>query len=990
MSNDLLTISLNQGKNFNTYQTKIKHHVSNNKSKRVTIKEGFVTLDQEKLVRPKGEGYVTVLENQERVTKQINSINQRDLDEFQQLNTQFNDLFQQYTDIKQSIENSSTSTMNRLSSNNPYLNKTIRFSSGDICYVTAQGVVKYIPSIDILNSTNAPKTYIDINLPWLDSYNTPGTMIPTNPPLISGTAVKINESLGNEGLNVYASKLINNPTSDYIGCYNDTPLSVNINIIPIMNSSNNINGFISSASSVYMDNNDTLGPWAAFDQNPGTMWHSDDSLYNTETGVYEGSNSVGVANTGTITGEFLQINMPGFNTSSAQKIKANQYSLAPRLDLITTRSPNSWFILGYDGNQWNQIDRQMNQRFTSGNPKFYNIANPGDYSGYILLVDKVGNDDQTSNRNSVQVAEWNLFMNTDNTITDDKRAMVWNQSIIGYTTLDKCQGYAIDNGYQYFGMQDYQTDGTAACLISNDLLRTQMYGDASNKRTIIPIWETNTANTGGSYAILGGRGRFFIKDIADTVLWQSSDKDPINCAVSYSFSESTNAPGNDLEYYNNVTLDFCQSKCTNNEQCYGIVLNNNNNDCWTKSQFNNIKPEENISLYQKVKSKENCKFIMILQDDGNLCIYQGSPDNIKQPAVWTTKTTGKQLQPNSEWEASKSSFGRNYIIGGESLAIDQWIGSNNGSLKLQMMSNGNLVLYTSDIKAGCIKGQNDKIYGGKSVNAVYKINSVGNINALGKVGYIDSDSILKEYPNSMLEYSNDYEIYQNTNFDGNDITSMIVTDETQCQSNCNNNINCAAYSFMPSTNTCWLKDSSNKKYPMSDRNIGIRKPKLKATGSTNCSNQIVDIDTIQYDKYIKGDTMTTDTQCNKPFVSQEDRTKLDNITNQLIILGQDIASKMENLYNQDNKVYEKLNMNAQQFKKDLQKYKNINIKISQELNLQSNNNIEGMQNLNLNMNDINGMLSDTDLRVLQGNYSYIMWSILAVGILTITINTMRK
>ena len=319
------------------------------------------------------------------MTKQINSINQRDLDEFQQLNTQFNDLFQQYTDIKQSIENSSTSTMNRLSSNNPYLNKTIRFSSGDICYVTAQGVVKYIPSIDILNSTNAPKTYIDINLPWLDSYNTPGTMIPTNPPLISGTAVKINESLGNEGLNVYASKLINNPTSDYIGCYNDTPLSVNINIIPIMNSSNNINGFISSASSVYMDNNDTLGPWAAFDQNPGTMWHSDDSLYNTETGVYEGSNSVGVANTGTITGEFLQINMPGFNTSSAQKIKANQYSLAPRLDLITTRSPNSWFILGYDGNQWNQIDRQMNQRFTSGNPKFYNIANPGDYSGYILL-----------------------------------------------------------------------------------------------------------------------------------------------------------------------------------------------------------------------------------------------------------------------------------------------------------------------------------------------------------------------------------------------------------------------------------------------------------------------------------------------------------------------------------------------------------------------------------------------------------------------------
>ena len=68
--------------------------------------------------------------------------------------------------------------------------------------------------------------------------------------------------------------------------------------------------------------------------------------------------------------------------------------------------------------------------------------------------------------------------------------------------------------------------------------------------------------------------------------------------------------------------------------------------------------------------------------------------------------------------------------------------------------------------------------------------------------------------------------------------------------------------------------------------------------------------------------------------------------------------------------------------------RSFNIKIRKEMELQSNNNIEGMTNLN--MNDINGMLSDADLRVLQGNYSYIMWSILAVGILTITINTMKK
>ena len=70
----------------------------------------------------------------------------------------------------------------------------------------------------------------------------------------------------------------------------------------------------------------------------------------------------------------------------------------------------------------------------------------------------------------------------------------------------------------------------------------------------------------------------------------------------------------------------------------------------------------------------------------------------------------------------------------------------------------------------------------------------------------------------------------------------------------------------------------------------------------------------------------------------------------------------------------------------IKKYKQINMEI------QSNTNIEGMQNINspLNMNDINGMLSDTDLIVLQANYKYIMWSILAVGLLTITINVIKK
>ena len=52
----------------------------------------------------------------------------------------------------------------------------------------------------------------------------------------------------------------------------------------------------------------------------------------------------------------------------------------------------------------------------------------------------------------------------------------------------------------------------------------------------------------------------------------------------------------------------------------------------------------------------------------------------------------------------------------------------------------------------------------------------------------------------------------------------------------------------------------------------------------------------------------------------------------------------------------------------------------------SSNKIESM----MNMDDLNAMISDSDLLVLQNNYRYILWSILAVGSVVVTINTFKK
>ena len=160
MNHDLLNISLKQGKKFNTYQTKIKRDISNpNFTNKKSKKEGFVSSNsknsnslqnKEQIVTP---NYDEEPFNMEQTTKLTNNANQKDLDELKQLQDRYNALMQQYTDIRKKTGKSSLDTISRVSPNNPYLNKTVRFNNGSICYVTNQGVVKGYPDGDIFDAT---------------------------------------------------------------------------------------------------------------------------------------------------------------------------------------------------------------------------------------------------------------------------------------------------------------------------------------------------------------------------------------------------------------------------------------------------------------------------------------------------------------------------------------------------------------------------------------------------------------------------------------------------------------------------------------------------------------------------------------------------------------------------------------------------------------------------------------------------------------------
>jgi hypothetical protein len=794
--------------------------------------------------------------------------------------------------------------------------------------------------------------------------------------------------------------------------------SSNVNAIPIMNSKNSVNGFISSASSINQNRSEN-GSWAAFDQNPNTYWCSNQSVstgYDAITGVYSGVNSIPVNTTNSgilrIKGEFLQINMPNVNTTNAQNIQVLQYSIAPILDpsFFVRLSPNSWYLIGWNG-KWNEVDKQSGQQFTDPNPKIYNVANPGDYSAYIIIINKVGNDDQT-NRVCVQIAELNLFTNTNtNSInTDNSNAMLYNPSAIGYATYENCENYAVNNGYQFFGMQDVQENGLAKCLVSNDYDKTIGYGSAELQSNIIPLWASNTAD-GMPYTMsINNSGQIQISDMNNVIKFSSNTaiSDCINNGSLY--IDSATYGGNCKASIGNVTNTVNNNlKCGNKNSCSIPISNATFGDpakgcvksfdiaykCGGKSFTKNLTPAEGQTMILDCNDyiKKTCQFVMILQDDGNTCLYKGSDPSTKTDLIWSTNTNGIQKKANPDWIASKGKYGRNYMIIGEILTSGEWIGSNDGSIKLIMQKDGNLVLYTSESKSGC-SVKNNKTYGSTSVNAVYKIEQTGDTNLMGKIAYIDSETNLREYPSSMLEKSNQYQLLNNYDSKGNDIQQISSTNAANgCVDVCNSTIDCSGFVYQPSSNLCYLKNndfSEKQYYSNSGLIMGIRKPKISSTFNTNCSKDVVNIDSVRYNNYIKGDKMTLDVKCNANALSSADKTKLTDIGNQMFSTGQQMADQTNNINTDITDIYSQFNTNSTNFNTNYSMYRQNNKKLANEFVKEGLTNIDTNPDKHINMIDIDSMLNDTDIRVLQENYSYVFWSILAVGLLTITVSKMNK
>lgn len=961
------TPALNQGANFKNYQYKIKNNIKKDINK-VNNKEGFQNFNSSSTSNDSDSSTSSYqLADQ---SKQVLDDTSSGTDN--SLQKEYDITLLLYQKLLNKVSGGNSDYVNRVSSTNTYLNKLVRWSdpsaNGAVMYVTNQGVAKPINNKKVLKSilgvNGCPniKDMVDITIPWDASYTVEGTTIPTSPSLVVGPLMTTGESCGNEGNNVYVDSLISpNASVTYNGCYGDSaeaPVMTFIGGAPAT-----ITGIVNGSFSQPVIKNNTYQGITSESQVPGWNFSAvllnNSSAWGYPTPYPNGNQCCSLQNTGYIeqtlnlstgsyTLNFMACGRKTQNGPNKINIKLNGttiYSITPTSNVWTSYSTTFTVT-------------------TSGN----NVIN---FSGTNTSGDK---------SSAIQ----NIALDSSGVSTTS-----------GSYTYDMCKQSAIDGGYKYFALQNVNTENSMGyCAVSNDNVSATKNGTSYVTSSAVSLWDAKTNGSGntasltsqGTLTVYNSSGASIFNTTADTTLTGGY----IGCYNDKSTRAMTNTSNN--KYY---SFDTCkQYAIDGNYKYYGSQNKDKNNNGWCVAS-------NDLTSSQKYGVANNCttdssgnymgggwsnaiystdssgSYYLILQDDGNMCIYKGTSPNDNQGTIWCSNTNGKQQQANTLYTADKGKYGQNWIASGSTLSAGDFVGSNDGSIYLIMQTDGNLVLYTSKTSENCQKMSDGNTGGGAYGNALYEISQVGIPDNIGKLAYIDSNSLIYPYPDSSIGLSNDYNLYSNYDSAGHDISNSSISnsDIDSCKTACNNMQNCYGFTFDKTNNVCYPKD--NTMYPKNSRttnssmDLYVRKPKITSL-PTGVSDKIFNIDSITYDNYTKSDT-DIGTSYGISNANSVEKQQLDQLKSRLDQLSQQLADNAGSLSKDENSVVNQSNLQTKNIGNYLKEYKNTNNKIKQ---------------MSSSVND--NIVHESDLIVLKENYNYYFWSILAVGTVLVTMNITKN
>ena len=572
---------------------------------------------------------------------------------------------------------------------------------------------------------------------------------------------------------------------------------------------------------------------------------------------------------------------------------------------------------------------------------------------------------------------------------ENSRAMtLLNKTPVSFS---ECEDLSQRASYNFFSLQGLD-NGKAMCYGSNSLDESKKYGDVSKLYEDKVIWSVGDGKAKSVRLTTDGKMKVF--DNAGNVLFSNPDiqyvkfyhgsgytgKETSVSVGSYSSMGKAGLTPNSISSLKipkglSIIL-YIKPNFKTDANNLSITLGPGNypNLSTLKGTTGNF---DNAVSSMKIFATDG--YFLNLGKDGNLCIFAGNPSNkTTWTGVWCNNTVGKIVGTgNPEKDVSKGKYGRNYLKQTETLNLGEWIGCGGGLCYLMLTKDGYLNLVVpGNIYSKCNKGTDSKLYGKKDeANALYSSQNLGDPSLIGKIGYIDQDSKLSEYPSTMVsKLGSSYTIFPNSTSLYNGLRTLPNSNISQCKSECDARNNCGGFVFDNANSICNLK--SNKTYPKASRifesgtDLYVRTPTVE--NNSTCRKEIVNIDSNQWKNYIKsGSLMTPSTQCNLMNSTLLQQKLLDSLSKQIDVLANKIQIKNSDFKTKQKNSISQINKNNNVIKNSTNDYKEI-VKYNEE-----------------QQSYLDGMLDDSRLVMLQQNQKYIMWSVLTLGSIILAVNLSR-
>lgn len=962
--------SLNQGDLFKNYQNKIKYKLERNYNNYdVNTREGFT-------------------QQSDGITAQSNNLlDQTNMDSSEKkdiivLNKEYKESLTKYEELTKKLAFETKEYFKRVNpSSNQYLNKNIMIGNHGM-YVTNQGVAKWFgghpEKIMGQNGCPSQSETIKLDIPWDEKYKMPGSIIPTTPFLISGTPMIEGQTCGNEGSNIFVSEMLPpDITTSYVGPYGNNSAMTFIGGTPTDDIGIQNGNFEQPSIS-----NDSYEYITSASQVPGWNFNNGVLMNNSSVWGYptypNGPQAVSIQETNSIS-QTIQLSTGTYSLSFVG-CGRNCCDGSGQSNLIDVQlNGTTFYSFQPPINTWTNYSTSMNVTATGSNTLTFLGTSSGDRSTAIQNVTLTSGSSSTNSS--------------------------------GDFTYDMCKQSAIINGYKFFGLQNVNANTSQGyCAVTNNYVGATQYGTSMTVQSSTILWQSNTGNGQGSSASLTSQGALTVYDSTGKAIYSTPNDKAVpsnflGCYVAGKEEEKTSGGGHHHHHKKhhhkkhhhkkkkNTTPPppppTCQETAQQKGDTYYVL--GENSKCYTTSNLNILTKHGgaknctkqgdvtsggggSIAVYNANDSSSN--YWLVVRSNGEMAILRGQTEGDPQGIIWSSGTNDKSKDANSTYTASNGKYGKNYILSGQTLAPGDFIGSPDGKTTLIMQTDGNLVLYTWTLAQNSQTMSDGNNGGGQNATALYEISDSGEKKNMGRLAYVDANSILHEYPLKDYEYVNKYKKISNMNSEGSDISNSTYTGGTveQCADTCNSMNNCAGFVY-DVNGKCWPKD--NGMYPRSDiTNENGTDTYIRSKGPVKvplgaATNNLVYTDSLTYQNYINGGNIF-DKKYGLAKATSDTNYELKQMETHLNSLG----FKLEELTNQyisnNGKIDKQLDTNIKETKAYLSNLKETKNKI---------------QNIGTGVNNI---LNDSDIVVLQKNYNYLFWSILAIASLIIAINIVKK